>query len=77
MRQFMSGGLATALAAALTLGPALAVTPMKPGSQAGRTESGATRTGGENNKARLDEIAREKRWSERMRRATNSMCDRC
>lgn len=76
MRQVMSGGLAVALAAALAMGSALAAPPVKPAAQPGRTDVGATRTG-ENNKARLDEIAREKRWSDRMRRATNSMCDRC
>lgn len=77
MRRVMSGGLVVAFAAALVSGSALAAPPLKPASQAGRTDLSATRAGGENNKARLDEIAREKRWSERMRRATNSMCDRC
>ncbi len=72
MRQVMLGGLI----AALTIGSALAAPPVKSGSPAGRTDVSA-KAGGENNKARLDEIAREKRWSDRMRRATNSMCDRC
>lgn len=76
MRQVMSGGIVVALAAALTMGSALAAPPVKPAPQLGRPDPGAARTG-ENNKARLDEAAREKRWSERMRRATNSMCDRC
>lgn len=73
MRQVMLGGLLAALA----MGSALAAPPVKSASSAGRTDVGATKAGGENNKARLDEIAREKRWSDRMRRATNSMCDRC
>lgn len=73
MRQVMLGGLI----AALTMGSALAAPPVKSTSPAGRPAVGATKAGGENSKARLDEIAREKRWSDRMRRATNSMCDRC
>lgn len=72
MRQVMLGGLV----AALMVGTALAAPPVKPASPAGRPV-GATKAGGDNNKARLEEIAREKRWSDRMRRATNSMCDRC
>lgn len=74
MRQVMSGGL---IAALMFVGSALAAPSVTSGSPADRPNVSATKASGENSKARLDEVAREKRWSERMRRATNSMCDRC
>lgn len=81
MRRWLLGSLFAALAAsgafALETRPAASTPAKVEPAQPGTKSKPPIRSTVENEKAKLDEDRRQRRWDERMRRATRSLCDRC
>ena len=75
----MSAGALAQGVPARTAPPATApvATPGAKPASSGKVSSQGLRATADNDQARRSEDERYKRWDERMRRATKSMCDRC